>query len=223
MKLFKNLLFFTLALLAGVLVAEAQPLLGPVSNLDALGVMVGAFTSLAGLKNIPEQTPNPAGGRRVYAILTADLADNVVDWPRVADITASEVTLAIPVKAGKVLAIIQPADNSLDAQYENQGDRYYQSFKHSLMFDIAALTKEQITAASRFVNAGAIFLVEEHDDTIKVYGTKLNPIILKQKGQLGKKGGDKNGMSFSGDNDSFMFAPPVYKSTLALPLASVTP
>ncbi|MGV3560757.1 hypothetical protein [Larkinella arboricola] len=228
MKVFKSLFCLALAVIAGVAFAEAQPLFdGVISQVMGLGadsaqVVVAATVSLVGLKNLSDQVPNPPGGRRLFAVLVEDLADTVIDWPRLADITESEVTVAIPVKAGKILSVIKPAENSLDATFENQGDRNYMAYKHGISFDIAGLSQAQLTEAAKFMNAGCIFIVEEHDDTMKVYGTKLNPITLKQKGQLGKKGGDKKGMSFSGDNDSFMFAPPIYPESLALPL-TVTP
>ncbi|GAB3911583.1 hypothetical protein GCM10028803_53400 [Larkinella knui] len=219
MKFSKSLFGLALAMIAGIAFAEVQPHIHQVLGLvDHSTLVMGAITSLAGLKNLADQLPNPPGGRRVFAVLAADLDDAVIDWPRIADITASECTVAIPVKAGKTLAVITPAENSLDATFENQGDRNYMAYKHAIMFDIAGLSQTQLTEAAKFMNAGCIFLVEEHDETVKIYGTKLNPITLKQKGQLGKKGGDKKGMSFSGDNDSFMFAPPIYKTTLALPL-----
>ncbi|UHG93316.1 hypothetical protein [Spirosoma oryzicola] len=217
--------YVMLAIVAAVLMADfvvpaAEAATHLLTHADPGSVVMG-LTSLAALKNIDDQTPNPAGGRRAFVVLAADLKDDVIDWPKKGNITASELTVAIPLKVGKSMAIITPADNTLDATFESQGDRFYQSFKHSIMFDIAGNGKAQLVEAEKYVNAGVIFIVEENDDTMKVYGTKLQPIVLKQKGQLGKKGGDKKGISFSGDNDSYTFAPPIYPSTLALPLTPV--
>lgn len=223
-KFLKSLGPILLALIAAVVMAEvvapaAEAATSFLSDPALAGKFVlGATTSLAALRNIPDQAPNPAGVRRIFALLVADLLDEVVDWPRIEDITAGEVTVAIPVKVGKTLAVITPADNSAEAMFENQGDRYYMSYKHGVAFDIAGNQPGQKAEAAKYVNAGCIFLVEQYDGQIDVHGTKLSPIVLKQKGQTGKKGGDKRGRTFSGDNDNYIFEPPVYKSTLALPL-----
>jgi hypothetical protein len=218
--------YVVLALLAVVFMAEivvpaAEAATHLLTHAEPGQVILGTTVSLAGLKNIADQTPNPAGGRRAFVVLAADLKDDVVDWPKTSDITGATLTTPIPLKVGKTMAIVTPADNSLDGTFENQGDRFYQSFKHGVMFDIAGLQAVQLTEAAKFVNAGIILIIEENDDTMKVYGTKLQPIVLKQKGQLGKKGGDKKGMSFSGDNDSYQFSPPIYPGSLALPLPAV--
>ncbi|WP_080239062.1 hypothetical protein [Spirosoma rigui] len=223
----KNLGRIALILLAAVLMVEfVQPAAEAATSYlfnspDLAGSVLLGVTSLTALKNIPDQAPNPAGVRRIFAILVADMDETVVDWPKLEDITAGAVTVAIPLKAGKTLATIVPADNSAEGMFENQGDRYYQSYKHGISFDIAGNRPEQKTEAAKFVNAGCIFLVEQYDGQIDVHGTKLSPIVLKQKGQTGKKGGDKRGRTFSGDNDNYIFEPPVYPSTLALPLPVV--
>lgn len=218
-KYFKFLIVAILAVFAAHLV----PLF---SDADALGMALAVapvFVSFANLRNIPEQIANPAGIRRIGVIAIKDLAANVLDWPRVVGTTTDvnletmEVTLALPVAVGKTVAVIEPADNSAFADFENQGDRYYQSYKISMGFDIAGLTKAQSIEMRKYLNTGCIFFVEYHDGEVRVYGSKLAPIVLKSKGSSGKKGGDKRGYSMTGDNDSLMTEPPFYPSTLALP------
>ncbi|GLU54449.1 hypothetical protein Dfri01_39100 [Dyadobacter frigoris] len=219
----KKYLKFLVVALVAVVAAHLVPLF---SHGDAAAMALAvapAFASFANLRNIPEQLANPAGIRRIGVIAIKDLAANVLDWPRVVGATTDvnletmEITLALPVAQGKTVAVIEPADNSAFADFENQGDRYYQSYKIAMGFDIAGLTKAQSIEMRKFLNTGAIFFVEGHDGEIRVYGSKLAPIVLKSKGSSGKKGGDKRGYSMTGDNDSLMTEPPFYPSTLALP------
>lgn len=219
----KKYLKFLVVALVAVVAAHLVPLF---SHGDAAGMALAVapvFASFANLRNIPEQLANPAGIRRIGVIAIKDLAANVLDWPRVVGTTTDvnletmEVTLALPVAQGKTVAVIEPADNSAFADFENQGDRYYQSYKIAMGFDIAGLTKAQSIEMRKFLNTGAIFFVEGHDGEVRVYGSKLAPIVLKSKGSSGKKGGDKRGYSMTGDNDSLMTEPPFYPAALALP------
>lgn len=219
----KKYLKFLVVALVAVVAAHLVPLF---SHGDAAGMALAVapvFASFANLRNIPEQLANPAGIRRIGVIAIKDLAANVLDWPRVVGTTTDvnletmEVTLALPVAVGKTVAVIEPADNSAFADFENQGDRYYQSYKIAMGFDIAGLTKSQSIEMRKFLNTGAIFFVEGHDGEVRVYGSKLAPIVLKSKGSSGKKGGDKRGYSMTGDNDSLMTEPPFYPAALALP------
>ncbi len=181
-------------------------------------VVTAAFVSFVGLGNIAEQLPNPPGVRRVGVIAVADLDPDTIDWPMLSEISADmEVTTALPVAVGKTVVIIEPADNSCEITTESQGMRYYQSYKNGIVFDVAGWSKEQKKELKKFVNTGCIFFAETHDGMIQVVGSKLNPIVLAQKAATGKKGGDKRGYSFTGDNDSFMFEPPIYPATLTLP------
>ena len=220
----KKLFNFLLVALAAVVAYHV----GDILDLHAAagGVLLAAapvFASFANLKNIDEQLANPAGIRRIGVIATKDLLDTKIDWPSPlgatpdVDVVTMEVTVAVPVAVGKTIAVITPADNSAFMSFENQGDRFYQSYKHSMGFDIAGLTKTQAAELRKFINTGAIFFVETNDGDIRVIGSKLSPIVLKAKGDTGKKGGDKRGYTLTGDNDNFTIEPPFYKSTLALP------
>lgn len=220
MKKYLNWLF--VAVLA-VVAAHVVPLF---SHADALGMALAVapvFASFSNLRNIPEQTGNAPGIRRIGVVAVADLLATVIDWPKAVgptldvDLITMEITTALPLKVGKTVAVIEPADNSAFADFEVQGDRYYQSYKYALGFDIAGLTKEQSAEMRKYQNTASIFFMESHDGEIRVYGSKLAPIVLKSKGASGKKGGDKRGYSNTGDNDSFVIEPPFYPSTLALP------
>lgn len=208
------------AILAAHIVPEVQELFGVA---EPAGYALAVFASFAGFRNIPEQTANPAGIRRFGIIPVADLEDSPIDWPRAAgasphvDVATMEVTVAVPLKAGKTVSIITPADNSANLAFEIQGDRFYQSYKHSIAFDIAGLTKLQSVEFHKLLNTGVILFAEYFDGDIRVVGSKLSPLILKSKGDTGKKGGDKRGYAVSGDNDSYMVEPPFYPATLALP------
>lgn len=226
MKNFLKISFVAvLAMVAAHLVPEVKELLG--GDLHGVAGVVMAmppvFASFTNLRNIDEQLANPAGIRRIGVIAAKDLLDTKIDWPTSlgatpdVDVATMEVTTAVPVAVGKTIAVITPADNSAFMSFENQGDRYYQSYKHSMGFDIAGLTKVQSVELRKYINTGAIFFVEYNDGDIRVVGSKLSPIVLKAKGDTGKKGGDKRGYVLTGDNDNFVTEPPFYKSTLALP------
>ncbi|WP_342086095.1 hypothetical protein [Dyadobacter sp. OTU695] len=221
MKKYLNFLFVAAcAILAVHIVPEVEQLMGLA---DPAGLSLAVFASFAGLRNIDEQKANPAGIRRIGVIAVKDLLDTVIDWPTAVgadpdvDMTTMEITTALPVAAGKSVAVITPADNSAFMSFENQGDRYYQSYKHSMGFDIAGLTKVQSVELRKYLNTGAIFFTEYNDGEIRVVGSKLSPIVLKSKGDSGKKGGDKRGYALTGDNDNFVIEPPFYPDTLALP------
>lgn len=225
-------LLVVLAVVAAHLVPEVQHLFG-MDPEGVAGVLVAAppvFASFANLRNIPEQIANPAGIRRIGVVAVKDLLDTVIDWPIAVgdtpdvDVVTMTITTACPLAAGKTIAVITPADNSAFADFENQGDRYYQSFKHAMGFEIAGQTRLQSQELRKFINTGAIFFTEYNDGEIRVYGSKLSPIVLKSKGASGKKGGDKRGYTLSGDSDNFVIEPPFYPATLALPgMTSVAP
>lgn len=208
------------AILAAHIIPQVQELFGAA---EPAGYALAVFVSFVGFKNIEEQLANPAGIRRIGIVAVKDLDDTTIDWPRAAganphvDVATMEVTVAVPLKAGKTIAVITPADNSANMAFEIQGDRFYQSYKHSVAFDIAGLTKAQSVEFRKLVNTGVILFVEYFDGDIRVVGSKLSPIILKSKGDTGKKGGDKRGYAVSGDNDSYVIEPPFYPATLALP------
>jgi hypothetical protein len=221
MKKYLNFLFVAAAAILAVhIVPEIQQLFGAA---EPAGYALAVFASFAGLRNIDEQKANPSGIRRVGAIAVKDLLDTVIDWPTAVgenpdvDVETMEITTALPVKPDKSVAVITPADNSAFMSFENQGDRYYQSYKHSMGFDIAGLIKAQSVELRKYINTGAIFFTEFNDGEIRVVGSKLSPIVLKSKGDSGKKGGDKRGYALTGDNDNYVIEPPFYPSTLALP------
>jgi hypothetical protein len=218
----KKILNFLAVLVLAIVAFHVSQALG--LGADGSGdVMLGVFASFAGLRNISEQKANPAGIRRIGVVGVADLDTAKIDWPSSLGATPDftketmEITVACPLQVGKTVAVIEPADNSAGMDFENQGDRYYQSFKHSVMFDIAGLSKAQSIELAKYVNTGAIFFFEMMDGEIRVIGSKLSPIVLKQKGTSGKKGGDKRGYTLSGDNDNYLTEPPYYPTTLALP------
>lgn len=221
-KVINFLLCAAVAVVAAHVIPEIQEFLGLVSTSGQV-LAVSVFASFTGLRNIDEQLANPAGVRRVGVIAVKDLLDTVIDWPKAVgaspdvNLLTMEVTTALPVGLGKTVAVITPADNSAFFSFENQGDRYYQSYKHSMGFDIAGLTKAQSIELRKFLNTGCIFFVETQDGDIRVIGSKLSPIVLKSKGDSGKKGGDKRGYALTGDNDSFVIEPPFYPETLVLP------
>lgn len=218
-KVLKYLFVAVLAIVAAHVMPEIMAYVSP----ESAGVSLAVFASFVNLRNIDEQVANPAGIRRVGVIAVKDLLPNVIDWPTVVgatpdvSITTMEVSTALPVAQGKLVAVITPADNSAFMNFENQGDRYYQSFKHGMGFDIAGLTKAQSIEMRKFTNTGCIFFVETNDGDVRVIGSKLAPIVLKSKGDTGKKGGDKRGYTLSGDNDNMLIEPPFYPATLALP------
>jgi hypothetical protein len=213
----KNALKFFLTALLAVLVYHLVP------GVEVAGMTMAAFMSFANLRNIDEQLANPAGIRRIGVVGVKDLLATVIDWPTAVgpnpdvDTSTMEVTTPVPLQVGKTIAVIEPADNSAFLSFENQGDRYYQSYKHSIGFDIAGLTQAQAKEVRKYVNTGAIFFVEYNDGEIRVVGSKLSPIVLKSKGDTGKKGGDKRGYVFTGDNDNYVIEPPFYPENIALP------
>jgi len=220
----KNFLKFSVVAVLAIVAVHVLPEIQAFLNMDGVsGETLAVFASFVSLRNIDEQLANPPGIRRLGVIAVKDLLSTVIDWPRAVgatpdiDLTTMTITTALPVAMGKVVAVIEPADNSCFFTFENQGDRYYQSYKHAMGLDIAGLTKAQSVEIRKFLNTGCIFFAEGHDGDIRVIGSKLSPIVLKSKGDSGKKGGDKRGYVLSGDNDSFVTEPPFYGSTLALP------
>ena len=215
----KNAFKFFLTAVFAVLAFHLVQAFGP----EFAGVSAAAFMSFANLRNISEQLANPAGIRRVGVVAVEDLLPTVIDWPTAVgptpdvDVATMEVTTPVPLKTGKTIAVITPADNSAFMGFENQGERYYQSYKHSIGFDLAGLTQIQSQEVRKYVNTGAIFFVEYNDGEIRVVGSKLSPIVLKSKGDTGKKGGDKRGYVFTGDNDNYVIEPPFYPENIALP------
>lgn len=224
MKKFLNFAFVAVIAIASVHAVELfQSLHLFASDHTGPTMAFAAFASFVNLRNIPEQMANPAGIRRIGVIAVKDLLDTVIDWPVAVGLTPDvnvatmAITTVCPVAEGKTIAVITPADNSASMDFESQGDRFYQSYKHMIALDLAGQTKEQSIELHKYVNTGAIFFLEYNDGDIRVVGSKLSPIVLKQKGSSGKKGGDKRGYTLSGDNDNFVIEPPFYPSTLALP------
>lgn len=222
MKKYLNFLFIAAAAILAVhIVPEIQDLFGAAVSVS--GYSLAVVASFVGFKNIEEQVANPAGIRRIGIVAVADLDDSVIDWPRASganphvDKLTMEVTLPIPLKPGKTIAIITPADNSAALDFEIQGDRFYQSYKYAVKFDSAGQSRTQSIEFRKLLNTGVILFPEYFDGDIRVVGSKLAPIVLKSKGASGQKGGDKRGYAVSGDNDSYVTEPPFYPETMALP------
>ena len=217
-KLLKYLFVAVLAIVAAHVMPEVMAYINP----EAVATLA-VFASFVNVRNIDEQTANPPGIRRIGVVGVADLLPTVIDWPRAVgatpdvNVTTMTITTPAPLQVGKTVAVIEFADNSASLDFESQGDRFYQSYKHMVAFDLAGLTKAQSVEMHKYVNTGCIFFMEYHDGDIRVVGSKLAPIVLKQKGGTGKKGGDKRGYVLSGDNDSYVIEPPFYGTALALP------
>lgn len=172
------------------------------------------FQSFSRLRNIPEQTANPAGVRRIGVVAVADL-ETTREWPTVGFNPVVETEA--PLKPGGKIAVITPADNSVFMEFEQMGERYYQYFRHSTGFELAGLTQEQAGEMRKYLNTGVVLFLEYNDGDIRVVGTRLKPVGIKAKGATGKKGGDKRGYTITADNDNYISEPPFYPEAFALP------
>lgn len=164
-----------------------------------------AIVSLAGVDGECFQQSNVPGVRTVLAVLKRDIVGN---YPIAADIDATKQELsALPTlvatkKWSKFMFPVGTADHKSDSA----GDLGYQNYKHSVEFALAGKSGAVRVEMSKFVNAGALFLIEEKDGSYTLRGSTDDPISVQRSYASGKGGNDKKGYTAKGEADGIPFA-----------------
>lgn len=188
--------------LAAVASADSLPFLSDFHAPD--GVMLGlvSVAPLANLDGTSYQEPNPGGIRRLYLVLKRDI---VGVWPKLADLATGEITVAPMLAANKTFAEYEFAPDTCSLDDDDSGDPGFMSYKHTLGFMIAGISKVKVAEIKKHLNAGCVAVAEMNDGQYVVGGSSDNPINLKKGFKSGAKGSDKRGYTFKGEQDGFMW------------------
>ncbi|MGL4630294.1 MAG: hypothetical protein ACRCVT_03735 [Leadbetterella sp.] len=178
-----------------------------------------AVLSFAALDGQCFQQANPGGGRNLFAILAKDIVGN---YPLDSHISAdgTELTALPTLVATKKWSQYAFPDGTLDYKVDDGGDPSFQSYKHMIEFMLAGKSKAVRAEMAKYINAGALFLVEDKDGDYILIGSTDDPIFLKKSFALGKKGNDKRGYTLKGEVDGVTFGVVTLASTL---LATFSP
>ncbi len=161
-----------------------------------------AVVNFASMNATSEQVGNPGGVRKLLKCLARSIEGN---WPKKADITAGEITVAPAMVGTAKWAEYECPDGTVEATSEKQGNPGYQSYKHAVDFALAGFSKAMQNELSKDLNAGSVFIVEMNDGQYVVVGSSDNPIFQKQTFKGGKKGNDPRGFTLKGEQDGFMW------------------
>jgi hypothetical protein len=165
------------------------------------------------------QQANPGGGRNLFAILAKDIVGN---YPMLSQISAdgTELTSLPTLVATKKWSQYLVPDGTLDYKVDDSGDPSFQSYKHMIEFMMAGKSKALRAEMQKYINAGALFLIEDKDGEYILIGSTDDPIFLKKSFALGKKGNDKRGYTLKGEVDGLTFGVVTLQTSL---LATFSP
>lgn len=199
-KLFSVLMALAVFAVAVVLPNEILAHVAP--SVGSGGLVLGAVLNFATLDATSHQIGNPGGNRTLLAILAKSITGV---WPKKADITAGEITASPTLVGTAKWAKYDCPDGTVEIMSEKQGDPGFQSFKHAIEFMFSGYSKEIQLELSKYMNAGAVFVLEQNDGSYCVCGSSDNPIFVKQSFKGGKKGSDKRGFTMKGEQDGFIW------------------
>jgi len=190
------------------------------SLVDGTGLALGALTAI----NRPAQgKANPGGGRRLYI---APVDGFSTDWPKEADITAGEITMAPPLTVGSVgppvviagaFVELQVSDNSLKLDEAMKGAVGYQSWEQAIEVKIAGYTKEQVAAIEKLLNQEVVAVVAQADGTRVVVGTVAIGQQFEIMHTTGAKGGDRREWTLKAKQDGYMHGYLPLATTVVIP------
>lgn len=176
--------------------------------------MVG-LVSLANLDADSEGEANPGGTRKLLIIHAKDV---VGVWPKKSDIVNGEIINPPVLIDGAGFAEYNFPDSTFDLMDAQEGDPGFQSFKHSAGFMFAGYSKKVVAEVLKHLNAGSIIIGQLNDDVFAVAGSSDNAIYVKSSFSSGKKGSDKRGYTFKGEQDGFMWGVTPLKETVVATL-----
>lgn len=159
------------------------------------------------------QQANPGGGRNLYVALARDLVGNY-PLPSHMSVDGTELTALPTLVATKKFSQYLFPDGTLDYGVDDGGDPSFQSYKHTIEFMLAGMSKALRAEMVKFINAGCVFIVENKDGELIFIGSTDDPIFLKRSFKLGKKGNDKRGYTLKGEVDGLTFGVLTLQSTL---------
>jgi hypothetical protein len=199
-KLFSVLLALAVFAVAVVLPNEILAHVAP--SVGGGGLVLGAVLNFAALDATSHQIGNPGGTRTLLAILAKSI---IGVWPKKADIVGGEIVNSPATLNNAKFAKYDCPDGTVEIMSEKQGDPGFQSYKHAIEFMFSGYSKEIQVELSKYMNAGAVFVLEQNDGSYCVAGSSDNPIFVKQSFKGGKKGSDKRGFTMKGDQDGFIW------------------
>lgn len=164
-----------------------------------------ALGSLAGVDGECFQQSNVSGVRTVLVVLKKDVVGNYPLDTQI-DTTAQELTALPTLVATKKWSQFKFPQGTADHKCDSAGDLGYQSFKHSVEFSLAGKSQAVRAEMAKFLNAGALFLIEEKDGSYTLRGSTDDPIVVQRSYASGKGGNDKRGYVAKGEADGIPFA-----------------
>ncbi|TDB66828.1 hypothetical protein [Arundinibacter roseus] len=202
MKKVMNVLV-ALAVFAVAVVLPNEVLAHVLGDPAASGLVLGAVLNFATLDATSHQTGNPGGTRQLLVALAKSITGV---WPKRSDITGGEIT-SVPTLDPEATkwARYECPDGTIEVSSEKQGDPGFQSYKHAIEFMFSGFSKAIQAELEKYMNAGAVFIVEMNDGTYAVVGSSDNAIFVKQAFKGGKKGNDKRGFTMKGEQDGFVW------------------
>lgn len=236
MKFLKVLMGIALVLLSALVAQATDNVLAGVATIPVVSYTFQAFTgfslfaaeglafgALSAIKRPGQGVPNPGGGRRLFLIGVDGLT---AEWPKRADITAGELTVAPPLAAAQAGPPAVPAatfvevdvsDNSLKIDQALKGASGYQSWEQSLDVKIAGYTKEQVAAIEKLLNQEVVAVVLSTDGNRIVVGSSFNGLQFEITHTSGAKGSDRREWTLKAKQDGFMFGYQLLASTIVIP------
>jgi hypothetical protein len=148
------------------------------------------------------QGGNP-GGMLTLAVMLAKTFTGA--WPVMADITDEEIVVAPRLAIESAWATYEFPDATSEVTSEKTGNPGFESYKHKIEYMFAGFSKTIQKELAKYLNAGAVFLVEMGDGQWVVVGSSKNPVYMKQSFKGGKKGSDPRGFTMKGEADGLMW------------------
>jgi hypothetical protein len=171
-----------------------------------------SFLNLAAVDAENFQTANPPGITRAFAVIGRGIEGS---WPNLSVINEYGELIALPsfLQDAKFVEYLFPKGTCW-VDSEDSGDPSYQNYKHVLNISLAGFTTEVRQEATKHINAGTVWIVQQKGGEYVVAGSSDEPLFLNSMYKSGKGGKDKKGYEMKGEVEGMQFDLPVVPVSL---------
>lgn len=152
------------------------------------------------------QTPNVPGVRRFWKIRRKAFTS---EWPLLAATTTGEITTN---PLASLPQYFEPAEyvvpiNTKDATFSSLPESGFDTYSHKFDYEMAGMGKDLMAEIMKNRNSQSVYIVEDTDEQLWVFGTSARGLVETISGGLGKLGTDKRGLAITATNDGLMWPP----------------
>ncbi|WP_273210470.1 hypothetical protein [Runella zeae] len=177
-----------------------------------------ATLTVGNIKRADRQLDNMGGFTKMAIILPESFTSH---WPKKADITGLEVTVAPPVTSGETLGNLVLDLDGGSMKFSRKGDIENANYSHEGTAKFSGVTKDQLIELDK-TKGGCVIVGWDQDGRRWLAGSTKRPLKLEFDGDLGGKPDDKRQIVCKFSRDGFAHPLLLIPDTVVLPLATLT-